>query len=156
MSGNQLGSLDALGMGYGISENDRMGFDDLTNLGLSLENARAGLAASKAAASGSKTAGIATGLGLLGAGIFCWWARAAYGEDNPKWLLFRDWVVNAAPEWFRKLYVATGPKYAHKIGRFPVVVKLLRKAMDRIIERHVSKDETSYIVTKNILEISHG
>ncbi|NBW21843.1 MAG: hypothetical protein EBR82_79205, partial [Caulobacteraceae bacterium] len=37
---------------------------------------------------------LAGGFGALaGAGVFCWVAREVYGNDNPKWLQFREWML---------------------------------------------------------------
>ena len=38
----------------------------------------------------------------------CWVARAVYGEDNPRWMLFRVWLMANAPAWFRGLYLRHG------------------------------------------------
>ena len=39
----------------------------------------------------------------------CWIARAAFGADDFRWLIFRDWLVNDAPAWFRRAYMRFGP-----------------------------------------------
>lgn len=38
----------------------------------------------------------------------CWVARAAFGETDIRWMIFREWLVVEAPAWFRKLYVRHG------------------------------------------------
>ena len=60
----------------------------------------------------------------------CWVAREVYGEDNPKWLQFRDWVVGASPDWFFNLYSKHGEKVAEKVKRNPWTKKVLRPLMD--------------------------
>src|SRR4051812_854813 len=42
----------------------------------------------------------------------CWVARAVYGEDNPRWLLFRDWLTQDSPAWFHALYLRHGERFA--------------------------------------------
>ena len=60
----------------------------------------------------------------------CWVAREVYGEDNPKWLQFRDWVVGVSPDWFFNLYSKHGEKVAEKVKRNPWTKKVLRPLMD--------------------------
>ena len=35
----------------------------------------------------------------------CWVAREVYGKDDPRWLMFRAWLLGDAPAWFRGLYL---------------------------------------------------
>ena len=34
----------------------------------------------------------------------CWVARAAFGETDIRWMIFREWLLDDAPLWFRWLY----------------------------------------------------
>jgi hypothetical protein len=34
----------------------------------------------------------------------CWVARAAFGESDIRWMIFREWLLDDAPLWFRWLY----------------------------------------------------
>jgi hypothetical protein len=45
-----------------------------------------------------------SGGGQLG----CWVARAAFGEHDIRWLIFRAWLFDDAPTWFRSLYLRYG------------------------------------------------
>ncbi len=60
--------------------------------------------------------GMAAGLGgqLGGAALMgpCWVAREVFGEDNPKWLKFRDYLLNKADKWFRRYYLERGESIA--------------------------------------------
>jgi hypothetical protein len=38
----------------------------------------------------------------------CWVARAAFGEADIRWMIFRAWLVDDAPAWFRRLYIRHG------------------------------------------------
>ena len=69
-------------------------------------------------------------LAATGASRLCWVAREVYGEDDPKWLQFRDWVIGASPDWFYKLYSTHGEKIAEKVKRNPWTKKVLRPLMD--------------------------
>jgi hypothetical protein len=50
-----------------------------------------------------------------GVGYFCWIARAAWGEDNPRWIEFRDSMLTHAPEWFVAAYMQHGESIARHI-----------------------------------------
>ena len=51
-----------------------------------------------------------------GAGYMCWIARAAWGEDNPRWIEFRDSMLAYAPDWFLEFYLKHGQSIAHHIN----------------------------------------
>jgi hypothetical protein len=38
----------------------------------------------------------------------CWVARAAFGETDFRWMIFRAWLMENAPVWFRWLYLRHG------------------------------------------------
>ena len=38
----------------------------------------------------------------------CWVARAAFGEADFRWMIFRGWLMEDAPAWFRALYLRHG------------------------------------------------
>jgi len=38
----------------------------------------------------------------------CWVARAAFGESDFRWMIFRGWLMEDAPAWFRALYLRHG------------------------------------------------
>lgn len=63
---------------------------------------------------GSTIQGIASGAGQA-AGAKCWIARAAWGEENPRWVEFRDSMLTHAPEWFIRFYCRFGPAIARHI-----------------------------------------
>lgn len=69
--------------------------------------------------------------GLFGTGSFiCWVARACYGPENPKWMLFRHWLLEYSPRWFRALYIRHGEAFALWIQDKPRVKNLIRSWMD--------------------------
>ena len=77
---------------------------------------------------------IASGLGNMfsfsGKLPFCWVAREVYGEDNPKWLQFREWMLTKASDNLRNYYVKHGEKIAESIRNKPTIKALIRKWMD--------------------------
>ena len=65
----------------------------------------------------------------LGASL-CWVAREVYGEDNPKWLQFREWVIGYSPNWFYKAYSKYGEKVAKVVAKVPALKLVIRPFMD--------------------------
>jgi hypothetical protein len=45
---------------------------------------------------------------VSGAPVPCWVARAAFGENDFRWMIFRAWLMENAPAWFRSLYLRHG------------------------------------------------
>ena len=64
----------------------------------------------------------------------CWVAREVYGINNPKWLMFREWLDTKAPSWFDKLYIKHGERFAKFISNKPFIKNLIRKWMDTKIK----------------------
>lgn len=69
-----------------------------------------------------------------GGGAFCWVAREVYGESDPRWLLFREWLLTRAPRWFRELYARQGARFALWIQNKPILKRVIRAWMDARIE----------------------
>ena len=68
------------------------------------------------------------------ASMFCWVAREVYGPENPKWLEFREYMVERAPWWLNKLYWKFGQRFAAFISNKPITKKFLEKIMDKLVE----------------------
>jgi len=68
-----------------------------------------------------------------GIGMMCWVAREVYGAENPRWLRFRDWMVNRAPKWVRDVYEKNGPRAAEMVRNNPGLRGEMRNMMDRIM-----------------------
>lgn len=45
---------------------------------------------------------------VSGAPAPCWVARAAFGDGDFRWMIFRAWLMESAPAWFRSLYLRHG------------------------------------------------
>ena len=79
------------------------------------------------------------GMGGMGGGM-CWVAREVYGPSNPRWLLFRAWLLSAdAPAWLRDLYGMHGEAFAAWIHDKPAVKTVFRLFMDSVIESAASR-----------------
>lgn len=81
---------------------------------------------------GAMIGGALSGLGALGGGLIaaCWVAREVYGNDNPKWMQFREWLFNFAPNWLLHLYLQEGERFAAFIHNKPWMKNLIRRWMD--------------------------
>ena len=101
-------------------------FQDLFNT-----NYNANVNAQMANAS-NKTALMGAGIGAAGsiAGAFCWVAREVYGADNPRWLMFREWMLNDSPGWFFKLYAKFGERFANWLKGNAWLKPAIRRFMD--------------------------
>ena len=62
--------------------------------------------------------------------LFCWVAREVYGVHNPAWLLFREWMLNESPGWFRATYIKFGERFAKFISNKPRLKARIRLWMD--------------------------
>ena len=110
-----------------------------------------GLTASKWDADAQKKSGLFGAIGKLGgaaigaaapyiasaagfAPLACWVAREVYGSSNPKWLQFREWMLNDAPVWFRTLYIKYGERIAAFISDKPSLKRIIKSWMDTKIE----------------------
>jgi len=80
-------------------------------------------------------AGAAASGGATLLGGFCWVAREVYGEHNPAWLLFRKWMLNDSPSWFRATYIKYGERFANFISDKPRLKARIRRWMDSKIGR---------------------
>ena len=88
------------------------------------------------AAKAQKQSGFMSMLGAVaGAAIgACWVAREVYGTENNDWLIFRKWLLLEAPTWFKELYLERGEQFANFISDKPYLKKLVKFAMDKVVE----------------------
>ena len=61
---------------------------------------------------------------------YCWVAREVYGEDDPRWLQFREWVIGYSPNWFYEAYSKYGEKVAKVVAKVPALKLVIRPYMD--------------------------
>ena len=83
---------------------------------------------------GAKTVTQSQSPGLLSylqtIGQMCWVAREVYGEDDPKWLQFREWVIGYSPNWFYNAYSKYGERVAKVVAKVPALKLVIRPFMD--------------------------
>jgi hypothetical protein len=72
--------------------------------------------------------------GSDGGPIFCWVAREVYGEENPKWIQFREWMLTKASDNLRNFYTEYGERIAESIRNKPKIKSIIRKWMDSKIK----------------------
>ena len=90
----------------------------------------------QAQAKAAGSAGILGAAGSIAGGMIaaCWVAREVYGIENPKWLEFREWMLNDSPSWLRNLYLKYGERTAKFISNKPRVKSIIRKWMNTKIK----------------------
>jgi hypothetical protein len=101
---------------------------------ISYQGAMAQANASKSSGLFGAAGSILGGMATSGTGFFCWVAREVYGIENPKWLEFREWMLNDAPSWLRNLYIKYGERIAKFISNKPRVKSIIRKWMNTKIK----------------------
>jgi hypothetical protein len=108
-------------------------FDPNAGINLALQNSsnlgnyNASTYGAKTGAQGAITGGMLQGIGSL---LGCWVAREVYGTKDNRWMLFRMWLTDNAPIWFRNLYMKHGEQFALWIANKPFIKSLIRKFMD--------------------------
>ena len=119
-----------------------MGIDPMAGINMSMQE-RANQASYQSSVYGAQTAADAAGfsatMGLLGSGLSgagaaggfgslfsCWIARECFGEQDERWLLFRQWLMTKAPEWFYNWYMKNGEDVAAWLRDKPVLKGIIR------------------------------
>jgi hypothetical protein len=105
-----------------------------------LGNYQAATYGARVGAQGAIMGGLMQGLGAIGGaaiGKYCWVAREVYGETNPRWMMFREWLVMKSPSWFKKLYFKHGEGFAAWLKNKPRIKNLIRKWMDSRINNYL-------------------
>lgn len=78
--------------------------------------------------------GSAVGAKVGAAVVACWVAREVYGKESGEWLVFRHWLFNEAPEWFRDLYLEEGERFAAFISDKPFLKSVVKMGMDIVVK----------------------
>ena len=92
-----------------------------------LNNVNNANAAANSGMLGSVTGSLSS---LLGNTTLCWVAREVFGEDNPKWLQFRRWMLTESPAPFRWAYITFGEQFAAWLHRHPSLKPSIRAWME--------------------------
>jgi len=65
---------------------------------------------------------------------WCWVAREVYGVNNPKWLLFRHWLLSYSPNWFCNWYKQNGKRAAKWLSKNSWLKPVIRRWMNGRIQ----------------------
>ena len=87
---------------------------------------------------GAQIIGAAQGIAGLGMGIgglVCWVAREVYGEDNPEWMIFREWMLSMAPKWMLNGYIKHGERIANYISGKATLKGWIKRWMDTKVKQ---------------------
>ena len=71
---------------------------------------------------------------MAGVLMGCWAAREIFGENDPRWLQFRNWMLHQASERFRGFYLRRGEQWA---ARLKQATTETRAAVQRWMERRI-------------------
>ena len=106
------------------------------NMALQRQSDQFALLGAQAQADAARSSSFMDFAGTIGAAAIgaCWVAREVYGVQNPKWIMFRTWLLNDAPSWFRNLYINHGERFARFISNKPVLKAIIRKWMNTRIK----------------------
>jgi hypothetical protein len=88
------------------------------------------------AARATKQAGMMSAIGsIAGAAVLaCWVAREVYGTKTNEWIIFRQWMENESPKWFKSLYYQEGERFAEFISDKPMLKSIVKSAMDIVVK----------------------
>ena len=90
------------------------------------------------------TAGLETQIGMdqadkwnsglmMGMGAMCWAAREVFGATDLRWLQFRAWLLQRAPEKLRAWYLVNGEAWAERLRTNPLAKRVVKRWMERRI-----------------------
>ena len=68
---------------------------------------------------------------------YCWVARAAFGEADLRWMIFRAWLLDDAPAGFRRLYIRYGEAVGNWLAGRDSVRAVVRAMMMPTVNRKV-------------------
>lgn len=70
---------------------------------------------------------------IAGMAMGCWVARTVYGVEDPRWIMFRGWLMTRSPLWLQSLYVNHGERFAAWLGNKPRAKRSVRFFMNIIV-----------------------
>ena len=126
----------ALQVATGGTAQALQGFGVGGNLAASAAATQAGLANAQANRQAQAKGGAGQAVGQIASTAIkkgCWVAREVYGESNPKWLIFREWLFTQAPKWLLKFYCRYGESFALFIHDKPRTKNTIRFFMNKVI-----------------------
>ena len=127
------------GMGTNAQGYNTQIYDPSAGLGymMNQQNNQTSLAAANIGANSRQDAGMMGMFGSLGGALIglCWVAREIFGADNPKWLQFREFMVNRADDNLREYYIEYGPSIADHLSKAGPGERMeMAELMNKILE----------------------
>lgn len=86
-------------------------------------------------------------VGKVAGMVACWVAREVYGKDDIRWVMFRSWLLEDAPLWFRAAYLKHGPAWANVVRAVPILKRVLRPMMNLAIRSRVEELRNNVLIT---------
>lgn len=139
-SGQSLYGNAAAGISAGPTlYNPHAGAEFIANQNAGLNNFNANIYAANAQKDAAMFGSIMSLGGTLGSAAIsaCWVAREVYGVNNPKWMIFRHWMLFLSPFWFRSIYLTFGEMFAKFIRNKPRLKARIRAWMDTKIRETI-------------------
>lgn len=138
-SGQNLYGNAAGNLGGPALFNPAQGAEFMANQSAMINDYNANIYAADQAKSAAMFGAVASLGGSLGSAAIkrCWVAREVYGANNPKWLIFRNWLDLLSPFWFRAIYLTFGERFAKFISDKPRLKARIRAWMDTKIRETV-------------------
>ena len=140
-SGQSLYGNAAAGISAGPTlYNPSQGAEFIANQTAGLNNFNANMYASRQQAKAGMFGGVMGAVGGIGSAAIlagCWVAREVYGVHNPKWMVFRHWMLFLSPFWFRSIYLNFGETFAKFIKNKPRLKARIRAWMDTKIRETI-------------------
>lgn len=140
-SGQNLYGNTAAGMNAGPALfNPAQGAEFMANQSAMINSYNAANYGADQARTGAIIGGAMSMIGSIGGGWAggkakgCWVAREVYGINNPKWKIFRHWMLFLSPFWFRASYLTFGEMFAKFIKDKPRLKARIRAWMDTKIK----------------------
>jgi hypothetical protein len=66
-------------------------------------------------------------------------ARAAFGEPDFRWQIFRAWLMEDAPGWFLGFYIRHGAGFGEWLRHREMAKRIVRSAMMVAVRRKLSR-----------------
>ena len=73
--------------------------------------------------------------GIPSDGAICWVARAAFGEQDFRWMIFRAWLFEDAPRVLLRVYLGYGEAVGAFVARHEFARRIVRRMMLPAIRR---------------------
>jgi len=74
---------------------------------------------------------------VVGSAKGCWVAQAAFGRDDIRWMVFREWLLADSPHWFRNFYIRFGERIGAWLDSRETAKAVVRYLMMPAVRRKI-------------------